>query len=42
MKGRSLEGLGALAGGSGVAVQAVCLVERAQPPAKGAAKRART
>jgi 2-C-methyl-D-erythritol 2,4-cyclodiphosphate synthase len=28
VKGRSLEGLGALAGGQGVAVQAVCLVER--------------
>lgn len=29
VKGKSLEGLGALAGGTGVAVQAVCLVERA-------------
>jgi 2-C-methyl-D-erythritol 2,4-cyclodiphosphate synthase len=28
VKGKSLEGLGALAGGAGVAVQAVCLVER--------------
>lgn len=28
VKGKSLEGLGALAGGTGVAVQAVCLVER--------------
>ncbi|QDU66297.1 2-C-methyl-D-erythritol 2,4-cyclodiphosphate synthase [Engelhardtia mirabilis] len=28
VKGKSLEGLGALAGGSGVAVQAVCLLER--------------
>ena len=30
VKGKSLEGLGALAGGQGVAVQAVCLVERAR------------
>ena len=30
VKGKSLEGLGALAGGQGVAVQAVCLIERAQ------------
>jgi 2-C-methyl-D-erythritol 2,4-cyclodiphosphate synthase len=29
VKGKSLEGLGALAGGTGVAAQAVCLVERA-------------
>jgi 2-C-methyl-D-erythritol 2,4-cyclodiphosphate synthase len=29
VKGKSLEGLGALAGGAGVAVQAVCLLERA-------------
>jgi 2-C-methyl-D-erythritol 2,4-cyclodiphosphate synthase len=29
LKGKSLEGLGALAGGAGVAVQAVCLLERA-------------
>lgn len=28
VKGKSLEGLGALAGGTGVAVQAVCLLER--------------
>ena len=28
VKGKSLEGLGALAGGMGVAVQAVCLLER--------------
>lgn len=28
VKGKSLEGLGALAGGTGVAVQAVCLIER--------------
>lgn len=28
VKGKSLEGLGALAGGTGVAVQAICLVER--------------
>jgi 2-C-methyl-D-erythritol 4-phosphate cytidylyltransferase/2-C-methyl-D-erythritol 2,4-cyclodiphosphate synthase len=28
LKGKSLEGLGALAGGAGVAVQAVCLLER--------------
>ena len=28
VKGKSLEGLGALAGGQGVAAQAVCLVER--------------
>lgn len=28
VKGKSLEGLGALAGGQGVAVQAVCLLER--------------
>jgi 2-C-methyl-D-erythritol 2,4-cyclodiphosphate synthase len=31
VKGKSLEGLGALAGGQGVAVQAVCLLERAGP-----------
>jgi 2-C-methyl-D-erythritol 2,4-cyclodiphosphate synthase len=29
VKGKSLEGLGALAGGQGVAVQVVCLLERA-------------
>jgi 2-C-methyl-D-erythritol 2,4-cyclodiphosphate synthase len=29
VKGKSLEGLGAIAGGLGVAVQAVCLLERA-------------
>lgn len=29
VKGKSLEGLGALAGGQGLAVQAVCLIERA-------------
>jgi len=29
VKGKSLEGLGALAGGMGVAVQAVCLLDRA-------------
>jgi 2-C-methyl-D-erythritol 2,4-cyclodiphosphate synthase len=28
VKGKSLEGLGALAGGAGVAAQAVCLIER--------------
>jgi len=28
VKGKTLEGLGALAGGAGVAVQAVCLIER--------------
>ena len=28
LKGKSLEGLGALAGGAGLAVQAVCLLER--------------
>ena len=28
VKGKSVEGLGALAGGRGVAVQAVCLIER--------------
>jgi 2C-methyl-D-erythritol 2,4-cyclodiphosphate synthase len=28
VKGKSLEGLGALAGGQGVAVQAVCLLVR--------------
>ena len=28
VKGKSLEGLGALAGGAGVAVQAVCLLQR--------------
>ena len=28
VKGKSLEGLGALAGGTGIAVQAVCLLER--------------
>lgn len=32
VKGKSLEGLGALAGGAGVAVQAVCLLARAQDP----------
>lgn len=31
VKGKSLEGLGALAGGQGVAAQAVCLLERDQP-----------
>ena len=30
VKGKSLEGLGALAGGAGVAAQAVCLLRRAQ------------
>jgi 2-C-methyl-D-erythritol 2,4-cyclodiphosphate synthase len=30
VKGKSLEGLGALAGGTGVAVQAVCLLESAR------------
>jgi 2-C-methyl-D-erythritol 2,4-cyclodiphosphate synthase len=30
VKGKSLEGLGALAGGMGVAVQAVCLIERSE------------
>lgn len=30
VKGKSLEGLGALAGGAGVAVQAVCLLERSK------------
>jgi 2-C-methyl-D-erythritol 2,4-cyclodiphosphate synthase len=30
VKGKSLEGLGALAGGAGVAVQAVCLLERSR------------
>jgi 2-C-methyl-D-erythritol 2,4-cyclodiphosphate synthase len=30
VKGKSLEGLGALAGGQGIAVQAVCLIERAR------------
>jgi 2-C-methyl-D-erythritol 2,4-cyclodiphosphate synthase len=30
VKGKSLEGLGALAGGAGVAVQAVCLIERSR------------
>ena len=34
VKGKSLEGLGALAGGMGVAVQAVCLLERAQRAAE--------
>jgi 2-C-methyl-D-erythritol 2,4-cyclodiphosphate synthase len=29
VKGKSVEGLGALAGGGGVAVQAVCLIQRA-------------
>jgi 2C-methyl-D-erythritol 2,4-cyclodiphosphate synthase len=29
IKGKSVEGLGALAGGTGVAVQAVCLLQRA-------------
>ncbi len=28
VKGKTLEGLGALAGGAGVAVQAICLIER--------------
>ncbi|MBI5431629.1 MAG: hypothetical protein HZA52_02235 [Planctomycetes bacterium] len=28
VKGASLKGLGALAGGTGVAVQAICLLER--------------
>ena len=28
VKGKTLEGMGALAGGAGVAVQAVCLIER--------------
>jgi len=32
VKGKSLEGLGALAGGAGVAVQAVCLVARVPHP----------
>jgi len=31
VKGKSLEGLGALAGGLGVAAQAVCLLTRTQP-----------
>lgn len=31
VKGKSLEGLGALAGGTGVAAQAVCLLEGARP-----------
>ena len=31
VKGKSLEGLGALAGGAGIAVQAVCLLERTPP-----------
>ena len=31
VKGKSLEGLGALAHGAGVAVQAVCLIERVDP-----------
>lgn len=31
VKGKSLEGLGALARGAGVAVQAVCLIERVDP-----------
>lgn len=31
VKGKSLEGLGALAGGLGVAVQAVCLLARLEP-----------
>lgn len=31
VKGKTLEGLGALAGGLGIAVQAVCLLERARP-----------
>ena len=36
VKGKSLEGLGALAGGAGVAAQAVCLVEGLpSPPARG-------
>jgi 2-C-methyl-D-erythritol 2,4-cyclodiphosphate synthase len=30
VKGKSLEGLGALAGGQGVAVQAVCLLQAAR------------
>ena len=30
VRGKTLEGLGALAGGTGVAVQAVCLLERTQ------------
>jgi 2C-methyl-D-erythritol 2,4-cyclodiphosphate synthase len=30
VKGKSLEGLGALAHGAGVAVQAVCLIERSR------------
>ena len=29
VKGKTLEGLGALAGGAGIAVQANCLIERA-------------
>ena len=29
VKGKTLEGLGALAGGAGIAVQASCLIERA-------------
>jgi 2-C-methyl-D-erythritol 2,4-cyclodiphosphate synthase len=36
VKGKSLEGLGALAGGAGVAVQAVCLTARVpRPPTRG-------
>jgi len=36
VKGKSLEGLGALAGGAGVAAQAVCLASRVpQPPTRG-------
>ena len=31
VKGKSLEGLGALAGGAGIVVQAVCLLERTPP-----------
>ncbi|MBK7642898.1 MAG: 2-C-methyl-D-erythritol 2,4-cyclodiphosphate synthase [Planctomycetes bacterium] len=31
LKGKSLEGLGALAGGTGIAVQAVCLLEQRSP-----------
>jgi 2C-methyl-D-erythritol 2,4-cyclodiphosphate synthase len=32
VKGKSLEGLGALAGGAGVAAQAVCLAARVSSP----------
>ena len=41
VKGKSLEGLGALAGGLGVAVQAVCLLEAAGKPSKTAERAAK-